>query len=325
MEDAHRVPGGARPRVGICWYADFLGECPMNLMCPARILLPLPGTPPQVFAGERITAVYAAVPDPAGSELAAALGVSLTVLDDPAGRLQEISDGHRGETVVLLGADLGVRLPAVIEYTGDGWTSVVADDLLQAANAITVQTYEQRADSFRASIPRDPNDNLIRLVDKALPSGGLVLELGSGTGRDAAELERRGHQVRRTDATAAFVEMMRADGFKADQLNALTDDYGGPYDLVFADAVFLHFTADQLAGVLTRSAAAAPLLAFTTREGEGVEWSNRFLDLPRQFTLWQEDPLRALLSSTGWRVQQLERGTTRAGGWFHVLADRTAA
>jgi SAM-dependent methyltransferase len=323
MEDAHRVPGGVRPRVGICWYDDFLGECPMNLICPARILLPLPGTPPQVFADERISAVYA-VSSSGGDELAAGLGVPLTVVDDPAGQLQEISDVHRGETVVLLGADLGVRLPAVVEHTGDGWTSVVADSLLQAANAVTVQTYEQRADTFRASIPRDPNDNLIRLVDKALPSGGMVLELGSGTGRDAAELERRGHQVRRTDATGAFVEMMRADGFKADVLNALTDDYGGPYDLVFADAVFLHFTADQLAQVFTRCAKAAPLLAFTTREGEGVEWSNRFLDLPRQFTLWEEGPLRALLADAGWRVRELERGETRAGGWFHILADRAA-
>jgi SAM-dependent methyltransferase len=296
----------------------------MNLMCPARILLPLPGTPPQVFAGERITAVYA-VSSAGGSELAAELGVAMTVVDDPVGQLQEISDGHRGETVVLLGADLGVRLPAVVEHTGDGWTSVVADGLLRAANAITVQTYEQRADTFRASIPRDPNDNLISLVDQALPAGGTLLELGSGTGRDAAELERRGHQVRRTDATVAFVEMMRADGFKADLLNALTDDYGGPYDLVFADAVFLHFTAEQLAHVLTRCFDAARLLAFTTREGEGIEWSNRFLDLPRQFTLWEEGPLRALLSDTGWHVQQLQRGETRAGGWFHVLAGRAAA
>jgi SAM-dependent methyltransferase len=296
----------------------------MNLMCPARILLPLPGTPPQAFAGERITAVYAAAPA-AGQELADALRVSLTVVEDPVGQLQEISDAHRGETVVLLGADLGVRLPAVVEHTGDGWTSVVADSLLQAANAITLQTYEQRAGTFRTSIPRDSNDNLISLVDAALPAGGLLLELGSGTGRDAAELERRGHQVRRTDATPAFVEMMRADGFKADLLNALTDDYGGPYDLVFADAVFLHFTADQLAQVLAKCADAAPLLAFTTREGEGIEWSNRFLDLPRQFTLWEEGPLRALLADTGWRVQELERGETRAGGWFHVLADRAAA
>ncbi len=296
----------------------------MNLMCPARIFLPLPGTPPQAFAGERITAVYAGAASPAASELAAGLGVALTVLDDPSGQLQEISDAHRGETVVLLGADLGVQLPAVVEHTGDGWTSAVADSLLQAANAVTLQTYEQRADSFRSTIPRDPNDQLIRLVDKALPAGGMVLELGSGTGRDAAELERRGHQVRRTDATLAFVEMMRADGFKADLLNALSSDYGGPYDLVFADAVFLHFTADQLTQVLTKCADAAPLLAFTTREGEGIEWSNRFLDLPRQFTLWKEEPLRASLADAGWRVQELERGETRAGGWFHVLAGRAA-
>lgn len=296
----------------------------MNLMCPARILLPLPGTPPEAFAGERVTGVYAVAPPPdAAAELATALGLPITVVADPAEQLQEISDLHRGETVVLLGTDLGVRLPAVVEHTGDGWTAVLADGLLRAANAVTLDAYEHRADSFRNSIPKEPNADLIGLVDKALPSGGTLLELGSGTGRDAAELERRGHQVRRTDATLAFVEMMRNDGFKADHLNALTDDYGGPYDLVFADAVLLHFTPDQLTHVLTKSAEAAPLLAFTTREGEGIEWSTRYLDLPRQFTLWQEAPLRALLAGTGWQVQHLNHGEHGSSQWFHVLASRT--
>ncbi len=36
--------------------------------------------------------------------------------------------------------------------------------------------------------------------------------------------------------------MMRADGYAVDRLNALTDDFGGPYEAVFADAVFPHST-----------------------------------------------------------------------------------
>lgn len=115
---------------------------------------------------------------------------------------------------------------------------------------------------------------------------------------------------------------MRSDGYAADRLNAITDDYGGPYDAVYASAVFLHFDRAQLDGVLRKAARAAPVLAFATREGKGEEWSNRHLDLPRHFVLWQEAPLRDLLAATGWSVRRLERGDSRIGTWLQILAVR---
>jgi SAM-dependent methyltransferase len=289
-------------------------------MCPARILL-LPGDVVDPAVGERIAQVYAGPFEAAaGARLADRLGVRLTVVPELVRRaddeLQAIADLHRGETVVVLGVDLGLRLPAIVEHTGDGWTRVPSD------NELTLASYEQAAERFRDSIPTEPNGMLIDLLAEAVNPGARVLELGSGTGRDAIELERRGFVVRRTDATQAFLEMMRADGHDAERLNAITDDFGGPYDAVFADAVFLHFDRAQLADILRKAARAAPVLAFSTREGKGEEWSNRHLDLPRYFVLWQEEPLRELLTATGWKVDQLTRGQARLGPWFHILATR---
>ncbi|WP_132300800.1 bifunctional 2-polyprenyl-6-hydroxyphenol methylase/3-demethylubiquinol 3-O-methyltransferase UbiG [Kribbella sp. VKM Ac-2568] len=296
----------------------------MNLMCPARLIV-LPPAYRGSLTGERIARVYAGpgAEEPAGL-LAENLGVQLVGLPSGPGDevLREIADQHRGETVAVIAPtlDLPIALPAgrvVIEHDGDGWS------ILPSANEVTLAAYEQAADRFRESIPRDPNGPLLELLDLAgdrLRPGATVLELGSGTGRDAVELEERGYRVRRTDAAWSFVEMMRADGFEADQLNALVDDFGGPYDVVFADAVFLHFDPDQLAVVLRKAREAAGLLAFTTREGDGDEWSNRYLDLPRHFTMWQEEPLRQLLTDTGWTVLHLERHQSRVGGWFYVLA-----
>jgi SAM-dependent methyltransferase len=295
----------------------------MNLMCPARILL-LPGDVVEAAVGDRIAQVYAGPFEAAaGARLAERLGVRLTVVPElvrrPDDELQAIADLHRGETVVVLGVDLGLRLPAVVEHTGDGWTRVPSD------NEVTLASYEQAAERFRDSIPKEPGPLLMELMDllaERVGPGARVLELGSGTGRGALELERRGLTVRRTDAAASFVEMIRADGYDADRLNALTDDFGGPYAAVFASAVFLHFDRAQLADVLRKAARAAPVLAFTTREGQGEEWSNRFLDLPRHFVMWQEGPLRELLAVTGWRVDHLTRDEGRNGGWFQVLAGR---
>jgi SAM-dependent methyltransferase len=292
----------------------------MNLMCPARILL-LPGDVQEAAVGERVAQVYAGTFEAAaGSRLAERLGVRLTVVPEltqrPTEELQSIADLHRGETVVVLGLDLGLRLPAIVEHTGDGWTRVPSD------NEVTLSAYEQAADKFRDSIPTAANDALIDLLATRIGPGARVLEIGSGTGRDALELERRGYVVRRTDATQAFIDMMRTDGHAVDRLNALTDDLGGPYDAVFADAVFLHFDRPGLAQVLRKAARSAPVLAFATREGKGEEWSDRNLDLPRHFVLWQEDALREVLTGTGWEVQRLERGEGKFGMWFYVLATR---
>ncbi|MGW7684853.1 class I SAM-dependent methyltransferase [Kribbella sp. NPDC054772] len=293
----------------------------MNLMCPARILL-LPGDVQDAAVAERIAQVYAGPFEAAaGSRLAESLGVRLTVVPEltqrPDAELQSIADLHRGETVVVLGLNLGFKLPAIVEHTGDGWTRVPSD------NEVTLAAYERAADKFRATIAEDPNNDLIDLLAARIAPGARVLELGSGTGRDAAELERRGYVVRRTDAAQAFVDMMRADGYAADRLDAITDNYGGPYDAVYSSAVFLHFDRAQLTDVLRRSARATKVLAFATREGKGEEWSNRHLDLPRHFVLWQEEPLRELLTATGWTVERLERSDSRIGTWFQVLAVRS--
>jgi SAM-dependent methyltransferase len=294
----------------------------MNLMCPARILL-LPGDVLEPAIGERIAEVYAGSFEvAAGTRLADQLGVRLTVVPDLVeAELQAIADLHRGETVVVLGLDLGLRLPALVEHTGDGWTRVPTD------NEVTLAAYEQAAEKYRDSIPHGPSEESDRwfdLIGSVLQPGASVLEIGSGTGEDAVALEERGLRVRRTDAAGSFVEMMRSDGYLADQVNALIDDLGGPYDLVFADAVFLHFDRAELTTVLRKAHRAATKLAFTTREGEGGEWSNRFLDLPRRFNSWKEQPLRDLLSETGWTVAHLERNQTRPGSnWFFILAEHS--
>ena len=191
-------------------------------------------------------------------------------------------------------------------------------------NAETLRTYEQAAQLYRERSARVAMDDaLIDLATAHAPEGAHVLEIGSGPGVDAAVLEERGFQVRRTDATAAFVEMLRAQGHVADLLDVRSDDIGGPYDAVFAQAVLLHIDRGELPRVLTRLAAAVRpggLLAISLKEGDGEEWSSHKVELPRHFTYWRLEPLREALVSTGWEPVVLERTAATYGPWLRSLS-----
>lgn len=192
------------------------------------------------------------------------------------------------------------------------------------ANQRTLLAYEQAAARYRAQVGATPNPELKQLLTEIarLAPGTRVLELGSGPGLDARELEALGMTVRRTDAALGFVELLRADGYTAEVLNALTDDFGGPYGAILADAVFLHFTAADLDSVLRKAVLAAPVLAFTVKEGDGEFWSSARLGLPRWFALWREEALTELLGATGWDLHSLVHYAGRHDAWLYILATR---
>src|SRR5690349_17413959 len=65
----------------------------------------------------------------------------------------------------------------------------------------TVASYTEHAQAYAAGLP-PVSSHLAGILDDfaaALPLGATVLEIGSGSGRDARELEARGLRVRRTD------------------------------------------------------------------------------------------------------------------------------
>ncbi|HEY3758511.1 MAG TPA: class I SAM-dependent methyltransferase [Solirubrobacteraceae bacterium] len=188
----------------------------------------------------------------------------------------------------------------------------------------TLETYEARA-SLYAAHDRGRHAAFVAFLDTfaALAGDGCVLELGSGPGRDADYLEGKGLRVIRTDAAASFVEMMRAAGHDARQLDVRTDDFGGPHNAVLADAVLLHLTRRQLEDVLRRLRAAirdGGLLAFTVKQGTGEGWTTEKLGRPRYFVYWQEDALREVLSRTGWTVSSLEHSAGPTDDWLQVIA-----
>lgn len=251
-----------------------------------------------------LTTLDAAVPDP----------VPLFEANDEIGQVRWWDSKDRRDGVDPLDAAIvervladDVTLPSPLEITRNSYQDA-ADKYAQRSRTATGGGYSPFLDSVAGLLP-----------------GGRVLELGSGPGWDADYLERLGLTVQRSDLTPAFVEMMRAGGHDARVLDARTDDLGGPWDGVLANAVLLHLNRDEFATVLARVAQAVRpggVFAFTLKEGDGEGWSEAKLELPRWFVYWREPDVRSALKQTGWTVLSLDHASGRSDDWLNIIARR---
>ncbi len=208
-------------------------------------------------------------------------------------------------------------------------------DVRHAARAATVRAYDSSATAYGAGTQEMPASvrAVVGRFATLLPPGARVLEIGSGSGRDARALEEVGLSVRRTDITPAFVQLLRESGYEADVVDPLVDDLSDPaapgttYAGVWADASLLHVEREDLPRVLSRLADATEpggVLFVGVKEGDGEGWSlHGNVSAPRFFTYWREEPLRSALTGAGWRVTSVERDVgSRGEGWLLVAALR---
>ena len=204
------------------------------------------------------------------------------------------------------------------------------DDDTDSGNRRTIDSYERIARSYADDTAPDPSvpaefsgEGLRRLVD-AVPAGGTVLEVGSGPGWDADVLESQGVAVRRTDITAAFIDLQAERGKHVDRLDVTTDELGGPYDAVLALAVLQHVDRDEIPALLRRIAAAlhtAGAFLVAIREGDGERWEVGESGNPYFIVLWEEAVFRALLDDAGLPIQWSSRSEdSEESDWLTVLA-----
>jgi predicted TPR repeat methyltransferase len=196
-------------------------------------------------------------------------------------------------------------------------------------NQQTLAAYEAHVQEYIEGTFQEVEGYVKEWLDMAvagLPKDARILEFGSAFGRDAAYLKGLGYSVECTDATLNFVKLLQEKGFDARQLNAITDPLDGPYDLVLANAVLLHFTRDETETVLTKVHAALAdggTFIFTLKQGEGEEWSDAKLGAPRYFCYWTEDQIRPLVEAAGFsKVEVSSDIANNNTQWLHIVATK---
>ena len=183
-------------------------------------------------------------------------------------------------------------------------------------NQQTLQSYEARSNEYISGTPHVISEAVSGWLDRALTGirlDGKVLEIGAAFSREADYVESRGYSVQRTDATHAFVRLLNEQGHAAYFLNAITDDLGGPWNLIYANCVFLHFNKEELEQVLIKTLAALKpqaVLAFSMKRGEGSEWSNEKVGAPRFFQYYDQQTLNQILVSVGFDIIDVRDGVT---------------
>ena len=193
------------------------------------------------------------------------------------------------------------------------------------ANHITLGSYESKLEEYIAGSPQEVAGGLKKFIDESfadLPAGATVLELGAGFGRDALYLQEKGFTVIPTDAAQSFVDELQRRGLPAYRLNIIEDDFP-KVDAIFANAVFLHLSVDELREVLKKAKAAlnpGGRIVFTVKKGLGEEWSDEKLGAPRHFVYWDFAGIIPEAIRAGFTSVDATEDTAGSTSWIQVVA-----
>lgn len=200
-------------------------------------------------------------------------------------------------------------------------------DASKTNNDLTLEVYAANAKKYIANTPTEATESEKAWIQEALnmiPRDGRILEIGSGSGRDPRYIRSLGYNIEPTDAVQSFVDRLRSEDFPARRLNVLKQDLGIDYDMVFANAVLVHFTADETAALLDKIHVALNddgIFAFRVKGGDGAGWSDVKLGVPRFFQYWQKPELRRLVEQHGFEIAAIGDGqsTRNTFNWILVI------
>jgi SAM-dependent methyltransferase len=128
----------------------------------------------------------------------------------------------------------------------------------------TINFYDQNASVYSAE--STVNKRLAAFL-KLVKPGGLILELGTGSGRDARAMIDAGFKVDATDASTELATI--AEGHIGQPVRRMRFQElaaRGEYDGVYASASLLHAPRGELSEIITR--------IYNSLHGGGVTWAS---------------------------------------------------
>jgi 2-polyprenyl-3-methyl-5-hydroxy-6-metoxy-1,4-benzoquinol methylase len=169
---------------------------------------------------------------------------------------------------------------------------------------MSVSYYDLNADAFfHGSVNAEMGPLHERFLAR-VPSGGAILDVGCGSGRDARAFTMAGYNVTAFDASAAMVTMASAHaGLHVLHMTFDEVEWSSAFDGVWACASLLHVAALALPATLARLARALRpggvlFASFKNGDGERELSGRRFTDL-------RPAAVRSLLIGAGLQVLEV--------------------
>lgn len=197
-------------------------------------------------------------------------------------------------------------------------------------NEKTLKAYNENAKQYVQSMNTAVEGPTKQWLDDSLlniSSDAKILEIGTASDRDAQYIESLGYTVQRSDGSLAFVKRLQDHGKNALLLNVLSDELPSHYDIIFANAVLLHFTPKQSReAVIKIYNALHPkgIFSFTVIKGKGEVWSDERIGAPRYFYYWQQHDLTQLLHYAGFEFVHMQESQDMymTKRWLYVIAQK---
>ena len=168
---------------------------------------------------------------------------------------------------------------------------------------VTRDAYDEYAEAFEKStaICSDFLESKMNFFINCL-SGGKVLDLGCGPGRDALQFKRRGINPVCVDISPEMIRLCRQKGLDAYVMDIENLTFAdNSFDGIWAVTSLLHFPKSSLDGLLVkikRVLREEGLFFISMKEGasEGFVKSNKYPGAKRFFALYHDGELRAALT-----------------------------
>lgn len=190
----------------------------------------------------------------------------------------------------------------------------------------TIETYRQNFDKYVERTPTEPSGEFREWMDSFashIPKEGVILEIGSASGRDARYFADKGFKVVCTDIIPEALQKLSDEGFETaefDFRNEPKPEWAGKFDGFFANAVLLHAPPDVFENALRNVAVVLKengVAAFSLKTGEGEEITLKKMDAPRYFRYHTEPEIREILSKLPFEIISMSHADQEK--WLHVV------
>lgn len=182
------------------------------------------------------------------------------------------------------------------------------------------QVYDDEVIDFWNNFPKDFMDAFV----EQLP-GNRILDLGSGSGRDAVLLRDRGVEVVCLDASKAMVDMTTKLGFESHLADFSHIDFpSGSFDGVWAYTSLIHVPKVEAAKAITtvrRLLKQSGIFAIGVIEGDSAGMVERktMPGTSRYFKNYSSQELQELIEPLGFKFLQEQRYQPHNSIYLHQL------